>query len=219
MATVWRNRIIGYGEESPEQLLANPRNFRVHPKSQQQALLGVMQEVGVVDAVMVNQRTGFVVDGHLRVALAISEKQPMVPVTYVDLSEDEEALILATFDPIAAMAATDKAQLDALLRDVQTGEAAVQEMLAELANGAPAVWGNTSTDRDGQGVSSTWDQVKSATAGKVVIGDIETKLPADVIELLTNALTRAYEDERKPIYETLEAIVVAGVRVYESGDC
>jgi DNA modification methylase len=137
----WRNRIIGYGEESPEQLLANPRNFRVHPKAQQQALLGVMQEVGVVDAVMVNQRTGFVVDGHLRVALAISERQPMVPVTYVDLSEDEEALILATFDPIAAMAATDNAQLDALLRDVATGEAAVQEMLAELAKASGLDYG------------------------------------------------------------------------------
>jgi hypothetical protein len=51
----------------------------------------------------------------------------------VDLTEAEEALILATFDPIAAMAATDKKQLDALLRDVATGEAALQEMLAELA--------------------------------------------------------------------------------------
>lgn len=137
--TEWRNRIVGYGEESPEQLLANPRNFRVHPKAQQDALLGVMREVGVVDDVIVNQETGFVVDGHLRVALAISERQPTVPVKYVDLTEAEEALILATFDPIAAMAATDKAQLDALLREVQTGEAAVQAMLAELAKASGVV--------------------------------------------------------------------------------
>lgn len=130
----WRNRIIGYGEEQPEQLLANPRNFRIHPKAQQDALLGVMREVGIVDDVIVNKATGFVVDGHLRVSLAISEGQPTVPVKYVDLTEAEEALILATFDPISAMAATDKEQLDALLREAQTGEAAVQEMLAELAN-------------------------------------------------------------------------------------
>lgn len=136
MTGTWRNRIVGYGEEQPEQLLANPRNFRIHPKAQQEALLGVMREVGVVDDVIVNQQTGFVVDGHLRVALAISEHQPTVPVKYVDLTEQEEALILATFDPIAAMAATDKAQLDALLREVQSGEAGVQAMLAELAEKA-----------------------------------------------------------------------------------
>jgi DNA modification methylase len=137
----WRNRIIGYGEESPGQLLANPRNFRVHPKAQQEALLGVMREVGVVDDVIINQQTGFVVDGHLRVALAISEKQPTVPVKYVDLTEAEESLILATFDPIAAMAATDKTQLDALLRDVSTGDAAVQAMLAELAKASGLDYG------------------------------------------------------------------------------
>lgn len=131
--TKWRNRIVGYGEEQPEQLLANPRNFRVHPKAQQDALLGVMREVGVVDDVIVNRETGFVVDGHLRVALAIGERQKTIPVKYVDLTEQEEALILATFDPIAAMAATDKAQLDALLREVSTEDAAVQAMLAEMA--------------------------------------------------------------------------------------
>ena len=139
MTGTWRNRIVGYGEEQPEQLLANPRNFRIHPKGQQDALLGVMREVGVVDDVIVNQQTGFVVDGHLRVALAISEHQPTVPVKYVDLTEQEEALILATFDPIAAMAATDKTQLDALLREVQSGEAGVQAMLAEVAERAGVV--------------------------------------------------------------------------------
>ena len=45
----------------------------------------------------------------------------------------EEKLALATLDPIAAMAAYDKAQLDALLREVNTGDAALQTMLAELA--------------------------------------------------------------------------------------
>ena len=54
----------------------------------------------------------------------------------MDLSEQEEALILATLDPIAAMAAADKEQLDALLREVDTGSAALQEMLAGLAEQA-----------------------------------------------------------------------------------
>src|SRR6266704_2927845 len=35
----WRNRIVGHGEEDPEQLLANPKNWRIHPKNQQDALV------------------------------------------------------------------------------------------------------------------------------------------------------------------------------------
>ena len=128
----WHNRIVGTGEESPDQLLANPRNFRVHPKHQQDALEGVLNEVGWVDDVIVNQRTGFVIDGHLRVSLA-QRRGEMVPVKYVDLDEHEEALILATFDPISALAATDAAQLDALLREVSTSDAAVMQMLSDLA--------------------------------------------------------------------------------------
>ena len=38
MTTAWVNRIVGTGEEAPDQLLANPRNWRVHPKAQQDAL-------------------------------------------------------------------------------------------------------------------------------------------------------------------------------------
>jgi len=35
-----RNRITGTGEEAPDQLLANPANWRIHPKAQQDALAG-----------------------------------------------------------------------------------------------------------------------------------------------------------------------------------
>ena len=68
----WRNRIVGQGEEAPDQLLANPRNWRIHPKAQQDALVSVLDQVGWVQEIIVNQRTGYVVDGHLRVSLAIS---------------------------------------------------------------------------------------------------------------------------------------------------
>jgi ParB-like chromosome segregation protein Spo0J len=132
-ATAWRNRIIGHGEEAPDQLLANPRNWRIHPKAQQDALAGVLDQVGWVQDVIVNQQTGHVVDGHARVAIAISRNEPSVPVVYVDLSEDEEALILATLDPLSAMAATDREQLSELLAEISTGDAAVQAMLDQLA--------------------------------------------------------------------------------------
>lgn len=129
----WRNRITGSGVESPDQILANPANWRVHPKHQQDALEGVLNEVGWVQDVIVNQRTGHLVDGHLRVSLALRRGEAEVPVKYVDLTEAEESLVLATLDPLSALATTDAGKLDELLRDISTGEAAVQEMLAELA--------------------------------------------------------------------------------------
>jgi len=51
----------------------------------------------------------------------------------VDLSPEEESYVLATLDPIGAMAQADAAKLDELLREVQSGEAGVQTMLEELA--------------------------------------------------------------------------------------
>lgn len=104
----WKNRIVGHGEEPPEQLLANPANWRLHPKEQQQALAGALSEVGWVAQVMVNKTTGHVVDGHLRVELAISRHEPTVPVAYVELSEEGERLVLASLDPLAAINASGR---------------------------------------------------------------------------------------------------------------
>jgi hypothetical protein len=130
----WRNRIVGSGEEDPTQLLANPANWRIHGKEQQRALAGALSEVGWVAQVLVNRRTGHVVDGHLRVELAISKGEPTIPVTYVDLSEDEERMVLATLDPLAAMAGVDQAKLEELLRDLTPSDDALATMLAELAD-------------------------------------------------------------------------------------
>jgi ParB-like chromosome segregation protein Spo0J len=127
-----RNRVVGMGEEAPDQLLANPANFRIHPDAQQQALAGSIDGVGWIDPVIVNRLSGHVVDGHLRVTLALRSGVKSIPVVYVELSDDDEAQALLSLDPIAAMAATDKAQLDALLRAVQSDDERVQEMLAGI---------------------------------------------------------------------------------------
>ena len=127
------NRIVGHGEEQVDQLLANPLNFRLHPDNQQQALAGAIDDIGFIRSVTVNQRTGRVVDGHLRVTLAARSGVETLPVEYVDLDEAEEAQALLSLDPIAAMAASDKAKLDELMRAVQSDDERVQAMISELA--------------------------------------------------------------------------------------
>ncbi len=128
-----KNRIVGSGEEQLDQIMFNPRNWRIHPLSQQDALKGVLEEVGWVQQVIINKRTGNLIDGHLRCQLAAREGQKTIPVVYVDVSEDEEALVLATLDPIAAMAATDKQKLDELFADINSDNENVQKMIAEIA--------------------------------------------------------------------------------------
>jgi DNA modification methylase len=136
-APAWRNRIVGSGEEAPDQLLANPANWRTHPGLQRDALRGSLSEVGWVQQIMVNQRTGFVVDGHARVEEALSRHEPTVPVLYVDLSPAEEALVLATLDPIGAMAERDDARLDDLLTQLSVDDLGLQALLDSLGTQEP----------------------------------------------------------------------------------
>jgi hypothetical protein len=125
----WRNRIVGHGEVDPNDLVANPRNWRIHPQAQQEALEGVLEDVGWVDTVLVNQRTGFVVDGHLRVQLALRRDEQKVPVTYLDLSEDEELEVLASYDPLSAMAVQDIEKFNELAALVHPSADAVSRLM------------------------------------------------------------------------------------------
>ncbi len=129
----WHNRIVGYGDVDPKTLAPNPQNYRRHPKRQGDAVTGSLNELGWIQDVLVNRTTGRMIDGHLRVELALQHGAPTVPVKYVELSEAEERLALATLDPLTYMAETDAAALGALLESVNTGDAALQEMIAKLA--------------------------------------------------------------------------------------
>lgn len=130
----WRNRIVRTGTAPASEFKANELNWRVHPKAQRDALKGVLSEVGWVTGVITNVTTGNVIDGHARIeeALKLGDETP-VPFVEVELSEAEEMKILATLDPLSAMAGADKEQLDALLREVETADAAVMQMLDDLA--------------------------------------------------------------------------------------
>ena len=128
----WANRIIGEGEEAPDQILANPMNWRKHPKYQKDALRGILKEVGWVQRTIINQRTGHLVDGHLRVETALEDGEPMVPVVYVDLSEEEEKIALASLDSISALAETDQDMINEIVQSVSVENEQLQEFLQGL---------------------------------------------------------------------------------------
>lgn len=130
----WQNRIVATGEVDPASLAPNPKNARRHPKRQRRALLSALDAVGVIQDVIVNRRSGLILDGHLRVELAKADGQATIPVKYVDLDEREEALALAAFDPVGALAYLDLDAMTHLRDSVAPALAApLAELLDELA--------------------------------------------------------------------------------------
>jgi len=102
----------------PGSLLAHPDNWRIHPLDQREALEGALEALGWISEITVNERTGHVVDGHLRVALALSRNEPVVPVSYIDLSPEEERLALALVDPLSALAQASPKAYEALMGSI-----------------------------------------------------------------------------------------------------
>lgn len=133
----WRNRIVDQGEVDPTTLIANPQNWRRHPTRQREALRGALGEVGWVQQVIVNRTTGHLVDGHARLEEAIARGEPTIPAIFVELTPDEERLVLATLDPLSAMAEQDTAKLEALLGELVVDDAHLVQFLARLTPGAP----------------------------------------------------------------------------------
>ncbi len=131
--TGWVDRIVGLDRQPADQFVANPRNARMHPQRQRDAVRGSLNDLGWVDVPIVNRQTGYLLDGHERIWQALQNDNATVPYLIVDLPEELEAQFLATFDYITQMAQYDRDTLDELLRDIQTGEEGLQAMLDELA--------------------------------------------------------------------------------------
>jgi DNA modification methylase len=128
-----RDRIRELRRVSASELRPNPKNWRTHPQAQADALKGVLAEIGIADAVLARELDDgslMLLDGHLRVETMGDQ---ILPVLVLDVNEAEGDKVLATLDPLAAMAESDAAKLDAILREVDTGSPELQQMLSDLA--------------------------------------------------------------------------------------
>jgi len=129
-----RDRIKELRRVPASELLPNPKNWRTHPVAQQDALRGVLAEVGYADALIARETPEglMLVDGHLR---AETTPDATVPVLVLDIDEAEADLMLATLDPLAAMAGRDEERLSELLATVTSDNDTVNALLETLANG------------------------------------------------------------------------------------
>jgi len=128
-----RDRIKSLRRVKAGDLRPNPRNWREHPEAQREALQGVLDDVGYADACLARELPDGsleLVDGHLRAGLDPEQK---VPVLILDVTEAEAAKLLATLDPMAAMAEANEDALSVLLEEIETDSARLQELLDGLA--------------------------------------------------------------------------------------
>ena len=114
-----KNRIKELRYVKASTLIPDKRNWRRHPESQTSAVKTMLDRIGWSDAVIARESgaDGLVlVDGHLRAGLDPDET---VPVLVVDLDEQEAGEVLATLDPLAALAEIDAEALRALVDDIR----------------------------------------------------------------------------------------------------
>ena len=134
-AQVWKNRIVAHAEVPAKSLTAHPQNYRIHPDTQRAAVSEAITRLGWLEEVLVNRTSGRILNGHLRVELAAARGET-VPVSYVELSEQDEALALGSLDPLGGLAVEDSERLAELLSTLELGSSVLDTMLSTNAQDA-----------------------------------------------------------------------------------
>lgn len=195
----WQMSIVDFNPEvDPESLQAHELNARRHPQHQRDALASALDRVGWVDAVKVNTRTGRIVDGHARVEQALKVGSS-VPVLWVDLDEEQERYVLATLDPIGAMAAYDSEVLNSLLEGVSLDNEQLSAMLAVHGWDGDLGDGTESNSRDSNGAGGGDPDERQFWPF------LQFQVDPHVMTLWNQALTESGVDESSLLRSLLEA--------------
>lgn len=115
-----KNRVVEVRDVPAKELMQNPKNWRTHPESQREALGGLLATVGIAGTLTAwDSPEGLqLIDGHLR---ADQDPDVVWPVAILDVTQEEADLLLASMDPLGAMAETSVTHLQELLEGI-TGD-------------------------------------------------------------------------------------------------
>tara|TARA_Y100000401_G_scaffold106969_1_gene100922 strand:- start:2867 stop:3457 length:591 start_codon:yes stop_codon:yes gene_type:complete len=164
-----KDRIKELRRVKASELIPNVKNWRTHPKAQQDALKGMLAEVGFADALIArDSKEGLIlIDGHLR---AETTPDSMVPVLVLDVNEKEADQILATLDPLSAMASHDQDALLNLVEGIDIDNSGVNAMIEALVNGEnkPMPWDESDWNSDIEAIQDIVPE-NSTMDGKITI--------------------------------------------------
>lgn len=152
----WATRIVGLEYHPAGAIQPHAQNWRGHGPDQQRVMAGILEDIGIAGALLCYRSAGIVtlLDGHMRHALDAAQVWPCL---MLDVTDDEADVILATFDPLGALATTTHSQLDALLATTRTDHTSVQALLDALA-----------TPRTGHGPQAAGSDVAAAAVQQAV---------------------------------------------------
>ncbi len=119
-------------------LCENPANWRRHSPEQLQSIKDLLQDpdVGWAGACLYNERTQRLIDGHARKTVA--DPATPIPVLVGNWSEEAEQKILATLDPVGAMAQGDPTVYAALVESITAESLWVRDLLHNTQAGLDA---------------------------------------------------------------------------------
>lgn len=95
----------------------NPDNWARHPNRQTEAMRATLEQNGWAGAVLYNEKTGKLIDGHLR--LDVVDPGTAVPVLIGSWTPAQERMLILSINPIAGMAGADVKDLERLLDGVE----------------------------------------------------------------------------------------------------
>jgi len=181
----WEDHIVALERRAPADLRPHAGNWRKHPAAQRSTMAAAFDEVGKVAPLIENLRsvgkgwpegsTPTLLDGHLRLELALEHGEDSLPVVVVDLTERQEALALATLDPIGAQAEADPELLAALLATAPPESPDLAALLKGVVCGDLADGDDVPEKPSG---SSPWSRYKDAGEGVVCqIGALAFRIP------------------------------------------
>lgn len=127
-----RSRIAELATISGREIAEHPDQYRFHPKAERDAFRGLVDEIGIAEAVLAyrserNDGALVLINGHMRIS---EYPDADWPVLITDLNDDEADLMLATMDDLSAMGEIgDTKRHAALLDRLEAKSPALRAML------------------------------------------------------------------------------------------
>lgn len=169
----------------PRTLSPNPLNWKTHPESQRASLRSSLKTNGWAGALLFNETTGKLLDGHGRRDEAIRLGLESVPVLVGEWDEESERRILQSLDTIGSMYSTDTEKLSSL-------NALVAQDLASLDN----------LDQETKRTFEAFQTRLEALPEAIESGDLSAS-PLPLTQLSTRRKDRTAEDAQRELEESL----------------
>ena len=126
-----KNRVKELRQVKASEILPNAKNWRRHPKWQHEGMRAVLENIGYAGALLAYENEGqlILIDGHLRQEMTPDDE---VPVLILDVTEQEADILLATYDPLTAMASQEGAVLHELLGGIESQNDEIRTLLEDI---------------------------------------------------------------------------------------